>query len=331
MFRVIATATLATGLVLSASPSLAKPEPIRAFSVTVQGEHVRASARVPGPAGRKAHLQQFVNGRWVRVATTRTKRTNATARARWRVAVEDLRVPSAQSRTQAGPLAELIRLRAQAGKSKSKPAKVTVTSSWPLMPRVVSGFIGSQAVGPGTESLWSGQVLFEALENEDGARTVRYRLATASLQWKAEGQQPGCVITGSGTFTQADLKGDGFIDTAGRGGGKVNYNFTVTREAPVTLTATCGNQSDQFESDLALYLNTVDCPSASTDPGTVPSTYTGQPWKNRNPPFVFFGKVGLNTAGFCSSTLQPPGIFQSWDLSGSELFEFNDFLVAPGR
>lgn len=121
MIRTLASATLAAGLALSVAPAQAKPEPIRGFQVTVKDEQIRASALVPGPAGRKAQLQQFDDGRWVTVAQTRTKRTKATPRARWRVALEDLRQPSAQSRALAGPLAELIRLRAQSGKAKSKP------------------------------------------------------------------------------------------------------------------------------------------------------------------------------------------------------------------
>lgn len=40
-----------------------------------------------------------------------------------------------------------------------------------------------------------------------------------------------------------------------------------------------------------------------------------------------FGKVGVNGDGFCSNTLTPPGSFQSWDLTGSELFEFDDGLA----
>ncbi len=331
VFRVIAAAAVAAGCALSATPAHAKPEPIRGFTVTVKGDQLRASARVPGPAGRKAQLQQFDDGRWVSVATTRTKRTKTTPRARWRVALDDLRLPSAQSRAQAGPLAELIRLRAQAGKTTSKTKKVKVRLADPLAPKVVSGFVGSQVIAPGNEALWSGQVRYEALPNVDGARTVRYRLASASIAWSYEGEKPGCVIKGDGTFAEADLFGEGFVDIAVREGGKVAYNFTLTRLPTVTLTATCGSQSSQFESVLGLFLNTLDCPSASQDPGTVPSTYTGQPWSNRNPPFVFYGKVGLNATGFCSTTLQPPGIFQSWDLSGSDLFEFNDFLPPLGK
>jgi hypothetical protein len=195
------------------------------------------------------------------------------------------------------------------------------------MPRVVSGFVSSQTVAPGSESLWSGQARFEAVETEDGAYTVRYRLASASLTWSAEGQQTGCQIKGEGTFSEADLKGEGWIDVSAKKGGKTAYNFTITREAPVTLDVTCGKEKSQFESDLALYLNTVDCPSGSS----VPSTYTGQPWTNRKPPFVFFGKVGVNIGNFCSNTLTPPGSFQSWDLTGSELFEFDDGLAPISR
>ena len=331
MIRTLASATLAAGLALSVAPAQAKPEPIRGFQITVKDEQIRASALVPGPAGRKAQLQQFDDGRWVTVAQTHTKRTKATPRARWRVALEDLRQPSAQSRAQAGPLAELIRLRAQSGKAKSKPKKVRVTFTYPLAPNVVSGFVGSKLIAPGNEALWSGQVRYEALPNVDGARTVRYRLASASIAWSYEGEKPGCVIKGDGTFTEADLVGDGFVDIGVREGATVVYNFTLRRLATVPLTVTCGNQSSQFESVLGLFLNTLDCPSASQDPGTVPSTYTGQPWSNRKPPFVFFGKVGLNAGNFCTNTLQPPGIFQSWDLTGSDLFEFDDFLAPLGK
>jgi hypothetical protein len=240
------------------------------------------------------------------------------------VDVADLRLPSAQSRAQAGPLAELARLRAQAGKSTSKPKKVKVTVPNPLMPRVVSGFVGSQMVMPPFESLWSGQVRFEAVETQDGAYTVRYRLASASLAWSVESQQPGCLIKGEGTFSEADLKGEGWIDVSPMKGGKTGYRFTITRETPVTLDVTCGSQKTQYETDQELFiLNTLDCPSG----GTVGSTYTGQPWTNRKPPFVFFGKLGLNAASFCSSTLTPPGSFQSWELTGSELFEFADGLA----
>jgi hypothetical protein len=327
MFRSLAAITLVAGLAIVAAPAHAKPDPIRGFQVTVKDEQIRASALIPGPVGRKAQLQQFDAGRWVNVATARTKRTQGIPRARWRVDISDLRQPSAQSRAQAGPLAELIRLRAQADKAKSKPQKVRVSFVNPLAPKIVSGFVGSQIVAPGLESLWSGQVRYEAVVGDDGARTVRYRLASASITWSSEGAKPGCVIKGGGTFTEADLVGEGFVEIAPRAGAaKMGYNFTLRRLPPVTLTVTCGNDVSQFESVLGLYLNTLDCPSASQDPGTVPSTYTGQPWSNRKPPFVFFGKVGLNAGNFCSNTLQPPGIFQSWDLTGSELFEFDDFL-----
>ena len=95
----------------------------------------------------------------------------------------------------------------------------------------------------------------------------------------------------------------------------------------MTIEAKCGSQTGSFEYNLPVYLNTLDCPTASKDPRSIPSTYTGQPWTNRQPPYVFFGKVGINQAGFCSNTLQPPGIFQSWDLTGSDLFEFTDWLA----
>ncbi len=128
MYRSLALTALATGLVLAATPAQAKPEPIRGFAVSVKGDQIRATAQIPGPAGRKAQLQQLDDGRWVTVAQTRTKPVKgaATPRARWRVAIADLRLPSAQSRAQAGPLAELIRLRAQSGQAKSKPKKVRV-------------------------------------------------------------------------------------------------------------------------------------------------------------------------------------------------------------
>ena len=211
MYRSLALTALATGLVLVATPAHAKPDPIRGFKVSVKGDQIRATAQIPGPAGRKAQLQQLADGRWVTVAQTRTKPAKgaATPRARWRVAIADLRLPSAQSRVQAGPLAELIRLRAQSGQAKSKPKKVRVKlpDLDPLLPKVVSGFIGSQAIGPGFDALWSGDVRFEYNGSED---PPSYNLVSANLTWQVE-LQGSCTINATGTFTAADLKGEGRI------------------------------------------------------------------------------------------------------------------------
>ncbi len=327
MYRSLAALTLATGLAVSVAPAHARTDPIRGFEVSVKGEQIRAWALVPGPVGRRAQLQQLDGGRWVTIGQTRTKAAGqGTPRARWRVSIEDLRLGS--SRAQAGPLAELIRLRAQAGKAKSpqKKVRVKLPDLDPLLPKVVTGFIGSQAVGQGAESLWSGEVRFE-YNDASSTGLPTYNLVSANLAWQVE-LQGSCTITASGTFTAADLKGEGTISVPSRVKREpANYQFRVTRDGPVTIPVNCGSQSGSFDYVLPLYLNTLKCPSASNKPGTIPSTYTGQPWTNREPPYVLFGKVGLTQSGFCSDTLQPPGIFQSWDLTGSDLFEYKEWLA----
>lgn len=50
----------------------------------------------------------------------------------------DLRVPTKRSRAQAGPLADLVRLRAKAGQVTSKPNKVRVKLAFPVQPVVAS-------------------------------------------------------------------------------------------------------------------------------------------------------------------------------------------------
>ena len=245
MYRSLAATALVTGLVLAAAPAHAKPEPIRGFAVTVKGDQIRATAQVPGPVGRKAQLQQFDDGRWVTVAQTRTKPAKgaATPRARWRLAIEDLRLSSAQSRAQAGPLSEQIRLRAKSGKSTSKPKKVRVKSPsmlGPLLPKFVAGSVegvyvfrlrrkGSQVERTGA---------FRGLRNE--RLPVRYRLASASLAWNLKDDAGLCTINTNGMFTATDLAAEGFVDEPKRyAAGEALYNFIVGHGRTLTVQATC--------------------------------------------------------------------------------------------
>lgn len=57
---------------------------------------------------------------------------------RWANRLADLRVPTKRSRAQAGPLADLVRLRAKAGQVTSKPNKVRVKLAFPVQPVVAS-------------------------------------------------------------------------------------------------------------------------------------------------------------------------------------------------
>ena len=189
--------------------------------------------------------------------------------------------------------------------------------------------MGSQLIAPGNEALWADRCATRPFRTWTALAPSGYRLASASIAGVTRGEA-WLRHQGDGTFTEADLVGDGFVDIGVREGATVvptslsdvwqpcPHGHLREPELPVRVGRSW------------LFLNTLDCPSASRDPGTVPSTYTGQPWSNRKPPFVFFGKVGLNAGNFCTNTLQPPGIFQSWDLTGSDLFEFDDFLAPSG-
>lgn len=324
MLRCLAAAAVAGGLVLPAAPAHAKPDPIRAFTVTVKSDQLRASALVPGRPGRQAQLQQFADGRWVTVAKTRTKRTQGTPRARWRVAIEDLRLASGQRRAQVGPLTPLTRLRAKAGTSTSKPKKVSLQYSQPMMPRVVSGFISGQTRAENGIRQWYGDVRFEYHSNADDTRAL-YKLTAANLTWQVEATQPNCQIEGTGTFTAADLKGEGWIEVPDRDSrARKQYNFALSGSVPVPVKVTCGNNVTMFQDDFTPVLNTLDCPSS----GQAPSLYTSQPWTDRKPPYVFYNQVGVSRSGFCNTVLEDLGVFQKWDLTGSELFEF-ELDLAP--
>ena len=320
---------LVTGLVLAAAPAHAKPEPIRGFAVTVKGDQIRATAQVPGPVGRKAQLQQFDDGRWVTVAQTRTKPAKgaATPRARWRLAIEDLRLPSAQSRAQAGPLSEQIRLRAKSGKSTSKPKKVRVKSPsmlGPLFPKFVAGSVEGIYVSDSEEreARWSGQVRFEAYETDD--YLVRYRLASASLAWSLKDDAGLCTINTNGMFTATDLAAEGFVDEPKRyAAGEALYNFIVGHGRTLTVQATCkdGTTVTYEYPPLPLALNTGACPTGSKI-GTF-ATYLSQPWTNRNPSWVFAGQVGSTDTG-CSDFMDLPGLWSKWNLTGSEPVDDTD-------
>jgi hypothetical protein len=329
MYRSLAAIAITSALVIAAAPAQAKPEPIRGFAVTVKGDQIRATAQIPGPVGRKAQLQlqlqlqQRDNGRWVTFAQTRTKPAKgaATPRARWRVAIADLRLPSAQSRAQAGPLSELIRLRAKSGKSTSKPQKVRVKSPStvaPVYPKFVTGSVEDIYVSDSEEreARWNGQVRFQAYQTD--GYLFRYRLASANLAWSLKDDSGLCTVNAKGMFTASDLTAEGFVDAPKRyEAGDAPYNFIVSHGKTLPVQATCqdGTIVTYDYPPLPLTLNTLTCPTGSTI-GTF-ATYFSQPWTNQDPSWVFAGQRGRTDTG-CSDFMDLPGLWSKWNLTGSE-------------
>lgn len=324
MYRLLTAVAIVSGLVLTASPAHATPDPIRGFTVVVKGDQIRATALVPGPAGRKAALQQRRDGRWVTVATSRTKRTATLPRARWRVAVDDLRVAS--SRAQAGPLAELIRLRAQAGKAKSKPKKVKVRIAFPVVPELVIGKVSGRQGQGEVELEWDGGVTYRYTGTADGPpEYAQYALDTAFLNWRLRGTDGGCTVSGTGNFNPPNLTGEGAVEVPPLEGSTLGtYQFTLVHSAPLIITYVCSNgDTGTFELPQTLSVNTLRCPSSGLQ-GILP-TYSALPWRKAQDLWRFTGEVANDATGLCSDVYNPPGFLYTWDLTGTD-----PVVLAPG-
>ena len=316
MLRVLAVSAVVIVLAVGVSPAQADPQPIRGFTVAVKGDQIRASALVPGPVGRTARLQQLAAGRWVTVARTQTKRARSTPRARWRVDVDALR--PAGSRVQAGPLAELIRLRAQSGKAKSKPKGVRVTLAIPAVPELVIGAISGRQSKGDVELTWDGRVTYRyARLVEDRSTFALYSLDAAFLNWRLSGNSGGCTVSGTGTFTMPELRGDGAVFAPTAAGGSFEYQFLLEHDTPLTITYVCSNgDTGTFPFDNTLSVNTLRCPSVGT-PGILPQ-YTAQPARAGQDLWKFTGEVANDISGLCSDTYNPPGFLYTWDLTGTD-------------
>ena len=333
-FRAAIVALISAGVSMSVAPAHAKPEPIRAFTVSATDTGLRASALVPGRPGRSATLQQFVGGKWVSVASTRTKRAQGkTPRARWRVPFDDLR---SSSSIHAGPLAELLRLRAKSGNSTSKPKRVRISRPpgnplTPTVPGFVGGDIKSQVSADGSVSFaMSGFASWEfaGIDPAD-ADWATYKLLDARLTWVASGTDPsGCIYSGGGPSTV--LGGDGRVQVPPSTGGAAFYNFRV-RVAPTLkgIRVQCpGDPAPSvFDGTFDLTFITTDCPSA----GRPQAVYQSPPWTDQNFRWGFSGKVGLGKAGFCTNVVEAPGLYYEWSLNGIDPQPADDLAPLPSR
>lgn len=293
---------------------------IRGFEVTVKGEQIRAEALVPGPVGRKVKLQQLDGRRWVTLSQSRTERVKGAAspRVRWRVDVADLRVPNAGSRAQAGPLADLVRLRAKAGQQKSKPKKVRVRLAMPAVPELVIGKVSGRQSQDGFEMEWEGSVTFRYLDTvNDRIEFARYKLDSAYLSWSARGSRPDCTLSGTGSFTMPALTGDGVVFVPKREGGSLEYQFTLAHDTALPITYACKNgDTGTFDLEQTLSVNTLGCPSAGSA-GIFPR-YSALPWISRQDLWRFSGEVATDLSGLCSDGYNPPGFMYAWDLTGTD-------------
>lgn len=323
MYRLLTVAAIVASLALAAAPAQAEPDPIRAFRVSVAGDQIRATALIPGPPGRKAALQQRRDGRWVTVATSRTKSTATIPRARWRVALDDLR--DSASRAQAGPLAELIRLRAQAGKAKSKPKKVRAKIALPAVPELVIGKVTGRQSQEDVELTWDGAVTYRyAGTVDESTEQAQYGLDAAFLDWRLAGTKGGCTVSGTGNFTMPDLSGDGTVAVPGIEGGSFDYQFTLVHSTPLIITYVCSNgDTGTFELPQTLSVNTLRCPSTGVV-GILP-VYPALPWRKPQDLWRFTGEVANDASGLCSDVYNPPGFLYTWDLTGTD-----PVVLAPG-
>ncbi len=334
MYRVVTVVLAALGVVLTHAPAHAKSEPIRSLKVTVTDTGLRASALIPGRPGRSATLQQMADGRWITVATTRTKKAKGkTPRARWRVPFDDLRSTSS---IQAGPLAELLRLRAKAGKTTSKPKRIRISrppsnSLTPTVPGFVGGDVKSQVSADGSVTFaMSGFASWEftGIDPAD-AGWATYKLLDARLTWVASGTNPsGCVFSGSGPSTV--LGGDGRVQVPPSRGGDAFYDFRVRVDPTLKgIKIQCpGDPAPAvFDGTFDLTFITTDCPSA----GRPQAVYQSPPWTNQNPNWGFSGKVGLGKAGFCTNVVEAPGLYYEWSLNGIDPQPADDLAPLPSR
>jgi hypothetical protein len=331
MFRAAAVTLVALGLGFSLTPAQAKTEPIRNFKVTVTDTGLRASALVPGRPGRSAKLQQNADGRWITVATTRTKGAKGkTPRARWTVPFTELR---STSRVQAGPLAELVRLRAKAGTVKSKPKRVRITASsaanTPTVPDLVGGDIFTQISASGSVYfVMSGRASWEfsRLDPQD-SDWATYKLVGGQLTWEAGGvNESGCTFSGSGPATV--IGGEGRVQVPPVNGGDAFYDFRL-RVDPLLrgIKVQCPGDPgpNTFDGPFDLSFITTDCPLT----GRLQAVYQSPPWSNQNFTWGFTGSVGVGKAAFCTNVFEAPGVYYQWSLIGTDPVSAED--LAPLR